>query len=50
MKKYIKYYLKFIEKFIFPFEAQPIAKTNEIDKDNIPLAINTKKNKKKLSI
>ena len=29
--KYIKYYLKFIEKFIYPFEAQPIVKTNTID-------------------
>ena len=48
MKKYIKYYLKFIEKFIYPFEAQPIAKRQmkSIKKD-VPLAINTKKNKKK---
>ena len=50
MIKYIKYYLKFIEKFIYPFEAQPIVKTNKIDQDNVTLAINTKKNKKKLSI
>ena len=47
MKKYIKYFLKFIEKLIFPFEAKPIIKINEISEDNVALAINTKKNKKK---
>ena len=51
MKKYIKYFLKFIEKLIFPFEAKPIIKINEISEDNVALAINTKKKtKKKLSI
>ena len=47
MKKYIKYFLKFIEKLIFPFEAKPIIKINEISEDNVALAINTKQNKKK---
>ena len=47
MKKYIKYFLKFIEKLIFPFEAKPIIKINEISEDNVALAIKIKTKQKK---
>ena len=47
MLKYIKYYIRFIEKFFYPFEASPLIKLNRNDKESAVLGLNIKNKKKK---
>ena len=48
MNNYIKYFNNYLKKYIYPYEAAPVTKLNQIKNDDLLLLLNSKSKKKEI--